>query len=96
MFISNSLWLVICKLMRMRVQFITLMWIRIQRITLKRIRILPFHLMRIRFWIPTTATKYYRGLLGCTSQKHICALKPALEFDKQKVSEGFRFNDCSQ
>jgi hypothetical protein len=48
MLIFLTFWLVICKLMRIRIQLITL--IRIQLTTLMRIRIqiLPFNLMRIR------------------------------------------------
>jgi hypothetical protein len=46
----RTFWLVIGKLMRIRIQLITLMRIRIQLITLMpiRIRIIPFDLMRIR------------------------------------------------
>jgi hypothetical protein len=46
----HTFWLVICKLMRIRIriQLVTLKRIRIQLITLMRIRILPFNLMRIR------------------------------------------------
>ncbi len=55
--IFHTFWLVICQLVRIRVQLITsgstiklitMMRIRIQLITLMRIRILPFYLMRIR------------------------------------------------
>ncbi len=43
-----TLWLVICKLLRIWIQLITLMRIRIQLISFMRIRILPFNLIWIR------------------------------------------------
>ncbi len=49
MLIFHTFWLFICKLMRIRIQLITLMRMQIQilLITLKRIWIQPFNLMRI-------------------------------------------------